>query len=1634
MSEKLCLMRSLPPLVEGRVHGYVDLMIDEIILNKNITQNNVIVMANWWGETDSAKFKPLDINNYHHYPKQTNILTTYSIKTNIDLFKEYLNNSEAIELVVLTEEHQQVLGTAQITGLLDIFLNKTFSQYLPIFDENTEKIGDVHVELTLDILHKDKKTKEHKLKAEIKDLAVSSEPDISRQLNFYNSKLKSSRNDYNTAVSLSLNNLQNNDDNIYRSILKEKRYNVNSSRSKFDADITDKLVAQVVARAKKLRGVLKQETNSYYDDDDDDVNHLDIMKINSSFETSIPAENEAVLYKYFTGEKMTKTNEQKALKTLRSYSPTQSLIELAAETVGNNKTNKNYTNEKQHRQTTDNYNQENNNDQRLNKKILNPIDYVDSLRIAVESFTLTSAGYRRVKSSCLSRGDQVPVSVTYFVQYNGSFGKKKTNKTSTSDKKLVKMTSKKQIDQTIYFNHEAVYDLQKNYLHMDMPLKFSIYNRHLNQRTPTELGIGSIYIGDASNSSSLSSTQRLAIIKKGIKVGELKVTVELGCDKIHFGKNFVEAVTSAKENIPVFDNSSSNSSSNNTPVLDKSNYKFKTLTGNNNTNNKSQHNTCSTTPTTTTSSVPSTATATTTTTDKNTKSSKKDKPIIKVGIKKNLEEKILLHGLIYIGEGVDIPSTSTYLVCRAFWREDRSSSQVCNDTTNPFYNFHQLVPLIYGQELLERTKDNCIITEVYSKNPTGEDHFIGIIKLSLHQLYLAFKDPLVLSHLLVSKYPVISVDGWVPINHPVTGKSCGKVSAIVALGTAEQIAFLEMIRGLRDSSVSGGGRRISDRQESNSKINKHCQTELSPAIDKNKNQMTKQNDDNNTGDKNSVLLNAIVNKLAQALTVPKTMSTNQQVQTSFNYSADKNIDDHCQQLNCVEENNDNHIDNFNIELHRSVGVGAEFIEPSNQPNSNDVSTIMSQVNGPIDEIKNNELSVIDENDGNQGINDFEIVENGLFRAVVEIDCALHLPQVELMGKSVDPCTYVAFKDIKSCSDDMKIIETQNLFTNICLFDCNPKYNWQSHVKLSNDLLISDEKKLVLKVCRLVDDKIDIDKDIVIGFATIDLSVLTSGFLMVSGWFHIIDFNGKCNGQIKISVRPLDNISTLKKNEINSIPACQSNLSSVNYNFTDKNYEKSTKENSEPVLNIGLGLGEASMSFLSLSLNQKLSELDEIKKRLQSRLEDVTSNAFEDNDDDDIFNIDENEFEILDQDCDHPEIDDAVLNNPSWLRQNTQQDSAVLTNQNTPSDNSPIFHNDVNPTDTGYSSTTSTTTTTTNIQSTTRSNLITNGNYNYYKQDQLPKENHSNGIVNSSKLNENTNGNNNHDENIKMTNQFEINNPIRGTKMHISHLLEQLSTQLTSSQSLPMTNPPMKRNIMDLLSSLRQQNNNYPNDMIKCNREANVRTIPTQTDDNNKQDTEIINNIVDDEIPAKTQKRDQIIVQDDASSALLINPNNHVYYSQCDAGDLTLDTLPNDNSPVDNYGNTVDAKYSETNSHEILEPNPSLSVQSGSLRVTPTGLSNTNIFVNNNNVTVIDNNNDGMIGNSESIESTNTITFDNTILQTDSEIDDNSSLNSSLTTSVSNVSRQAPDGGNPVEDPSKINTIPNYLSDNDSSTS
>lgn len=56
MDLKLTNCRSLPPRVEGKIHGYLKLTIDELLWLRKCP-DDVSVLASWWGETDSVQLR-----------------------------------------------------------------------------------------------------------------------------------------------------------------------------------------------------------------------------------------------------------------------------------------------------------------------------------------------------------------------------------------------------------------------------------------------------------------------------------------------------------------------------------------------------------------------------------------------------------------------------------------------------------------------------------------------------------------------------------------------------------------------------------------------------------------------------------------------------------------------------------------------------------------------------------------------------------------------------------------------------------------------------------------------------------------------------------------------------------------------------------------------------------------------------------------------------------------------------------------------------------------------------------------------------------------------------------------------------------------------------------------------------------------------------------------------------------------------------------------------------------------------------------------------------------------------------------------------------------------------------------------
>uniref|UniRef100_A0A4Y0BCU9 C2 domain-containing protein n=1 Tax=Anopheles funestus TaxID=62324 RepID=A0A4Y0BCU9_ANOFN len=280
----------------------------------------------------------------------------------------------------------------------------------------------------------------------------------------------------------------------------------------------------------------------------------------------------------------------------------------------------------------------------------------------------------------------------------------------------------------------------------------------------------------------------------------------------------------------------------------------------------------------------------------------------------------------------------------------------------------------------------------------------------------------------------------------------------------------------------------------------------------------------------------------------------------------------------------------------------------------------------------------------------------VFRVAIEIEQAVNLPKLTISKKyakrhktrnvpdtlELEPSAYATFEGYNlkpGMPNTVKSHEGIVYTTHVLERNCAPGWQKRFEVQLPVDLMLNDEKRFILKVwrkaalsdapkCRLLPAPME---DAVIGFCAIDLSVLLSGMPYILGWYNIMDFSGRCNGQIKVNVQPLENVQVYKTldEQMNfQIPL------SIDVDCT------------------AIGLDAANNTSLSRALKRKFTELEEITERLKARLFDVTG----DEGDDDQFEHDLNtEAEEEEDECWPDQFGDM-----SNQKRNSQYPNGALT--------------------------------------------------------------------------------------------------------------------------------------------------------------------------------------------------------------------------------------------------------------------------------------------------------------------------------------------------------------------------------------
>ncbi|XP_051963603.1 C2 domain-containing protein 3-like [Xyrauchen texanus] len=145
----------------------------------------------------------------------------------------------------------------------------------------------------------------------------------------------------------------------------------------------------------------------------------------------------------------------------------------------------------------------------------------------------------------------------------------------------------------------------------------------------------------------------------------------------------------------------------------------------------------------------------------------------------------------------------------------------------------------------------------------------------------------------------------------------------------------------------------------------------------------------------------------------------------------------------------------------------------------------------------------------------EVSTEDTFIANITVDRAMHLslggcPLAERDGGLPICCVSYATAEASGT------VTTALVKDSVC-----PVWDHQQECRLSKELLLDPQQFLVFKVWH----KGELER--VIGFASVDLSPLLSGFQSVCGWYNITDFSGQCQGQLKVSVSPLRAVQELR---------------------------------------------------------------------------------------------------------------------------------------------------------------------------------------------------------------------------------------------------------------------------------------------------------------------------------------------------------------------------------------------------------------------------------------------------------------------------------------------------------------------------
>ncbi|EDW44239.1 GM22304 [Drosophila sechellia] len=148
----------------------------------------------------------------------------------------------------------------------------------------------------------------------------------------------------------------------------------------------------------------------------------------------------------------------------------------------------------------------------------------------------------------------------------------------------------------------------------------------------------------------------------------------------------------------------------------------------------------------------------------------------------------LLRGYLYAGELRQLTAGSKTacqeLSLEPFWQPQ---PLLTNITDGGSFELQEQFAIINDERFLQSVERQQLVMEL---RPLG-----GVVRLPLHQFFIAYRDSSITNHLCKGKLPVISIDGWAPIVSAENQTPLGELKVLLAIGSESQIAQLKQLRG-----------------------------------------------------------------------------------------------------------------------------------------------------------------------------------------------------------------------------------------------------------------------------------------------------------------------------------------------------------------------------------------------------------------------------------------------------------------------------------------------------------------------------------------------------------------------------------------------------------------------------------------------------------------------------------------------------------------------------------------------------------------------------------------------------------------------------------------------------------------------